>query len=140
MCGRYREPLSPFLVREGGWGLGWEGSIAMLFVLLVNYTRPYEEVERLFPEHRAYLRRAFEAGMFVVSGVRSPAAVGGLILARAESEEAIRATTAEDPFVRAGVAEYAILPFSPLWYAPAFAPFLPMDTQARPLPPAPDAR
>lgn len=107
----------------------------MLFILLVNYTRPYEEVRRLFPEHREYLRRHFTTGEFIVSGVREPASVGGLIVARAESAEAVRALTADDPFVQRGVAEYAILPFAPLWYAADFAPFLPVDTAARPLPP-----
>jgi uncharacterized protein YciI len=94
-----------------------------LYLLLLTYTRPLDEVNAHVEEHRAFLRRNYAAGHFIVSGPRVPPG-GGVILARAASEEAARALTSDDPFSQLGLATYEIIAFDALWSAPAFAPLL----------------
>lgn len=94
-----------------------------LYLILLTYVRPAEEVAAHLEEHRAYLRRAIAAGQLVVSGRRLDDA-GGVILVRAASEEAVRALVADDPFGQHGIATHQVIPFAALWSAPGFAPFL----------------
>lgn len=94
-----------------------------LYVILLTYVRPAEEINAHLEEHRAYLRRAYAESRFIVSGPRVPAS-GGVILARASSEADARALTQEDPFSQLGLATYEIIPFDALWSSPAFAPLL----------------
>lgn len=94
-----------------------------LYLILLTYVRPPEEVAAHLEEHRAYLRRAIAAGHLIVSGRRMDDA-GGVILVRAASEDDVRALVADDPFGQHGVATHQIVPFAANWSAPAFAPFL----------------
>ena len=94
-----------------------------LYLILLNYVRPPEEVAAHLEEHRAYLGRAYAEGRFIVSGPRVPA-TGGVVLARAASEEDARAMIRDDPFSQLGIAEYQLIAFDALWSAPAFAPLL----------------
>lgn len=94
-----------------------------LYLILLTYVRPSEEVTTHLEEHRAYLRRAYAEGHFIVSGPRAPA-TGGVILARAASEEAVWDLIRADPFHQQGIAEYQVIAFDALWSAPDFAPFL----------------
>ena len=91
-----------------------------LYLILLKYIRPPEEVTAHVEEHRAYLRRHYAEGHFIVSGPRVPAE-GGVILARAASEAAARALIADDPFSQLGIAEYQLIPFDVLWSSPGFA-------------------
>jgi uncharacterized protein YciI len=97
--------------------------VTTLYLILLTYVRPAEEVAAHLEEHRAYLRRAYAEGRFIVSGPRVPAD-GGVILARAASEDDVRAIIRADPFHQRGIAEYQIIAFDALWSAPEFAPFL----------------
>ena len=94
-----------------------------LYLILLTYVRPAEEVAAHLEEHRAYLRRAIAAGQLIVSGRRLDDG-GGVILVRAASEDAVRALVADDPFGQLGIATHQVIPFEALWNAPAFAPFL----------------
>ena len=100
--------------------------MATLYVILLKYVRPPEEVTVHLEEHRAYLRQAYADGWFIVSGPRIPA-TGGVILARAASEDDVRAMIHADPFSQLGIAEYEIIAFDALWHAPEFAPLLRPD-------------
>ncbi|HET9111657.1 MAG TPA: YciI family protein [Ktedonobacterales bacterium] len=99
-----------------------------LYLILLTYVRPTEEVTAHVEEHRAYLRRAYAEGHFIVSGPRAPA-TGGVILARAASEEGAWDLIRVDPFYQQGIAEYQVIAFDALWSAPDFAALL------APLPP-----
>lgn len=94
-----------------------------MFAVLVKYTKPLEQIDAALAPHRAYLRTNCDAGCFVVTGPQVPR-TGGLILARAESKEALRLLLDNDPFHTAGVAQYDIIEFVPTVYDPAFAVFL----------------
>jgi uncharacterized protein YciI len=74
-----------------------------MFVLLLSYTRPIEEVDALMRKHIAWLNEHYDAGRFVVSGRRIPR-TGGVIVARGDDRDEIERIVASDPFVSGGVA------------------------------------
>lgn len=82
-----------------------------MFLLLSRYLKPAEEVDRFIPEHRAFLDRYYDSGLFIVSGPLQPR-TGGVILTADAPRETIEAALAEDPFVRESVSEYQILEFT----------------------------
>lgn len=81
-----------------------------MFVVSSTYTRPPTDAA-LLGEHRAFLGRCYDEGLFVASGPR-PEFVGGAVIARGNDEDELRAIMERDPFVREGVvAEYELLQF-----------------------------
>jgi uncharacterized protein YciI len=81
-----------------------------MFVLLLTYVRPLDEVDALMRDHMAWVKQQYEAGHFVVSGRRVPR-IGGVIVARGDDREAIEAVAARDPFVTGGVATCEVVQF-----------------------------
>ena len=81
-----------------------------MFVLVLTYTKPLDEVDALMREHMEWLSAGYRDGHFVVSGRRVPR-TGGVILARGDDREAIEALAAQDPFVLAGVATVEVIQF-----------------------------
>ncbi len=81
-----------------------------MFVLLLSYSKPLEEVDALMREHVAWLQKHFDAGRFVVSGRRIPRN-GGVIVARGDDREEIEDIAASDPFVTGGVATCEVIQF-----------------------------
>ena len=82
------------------------------FVLLITYTAPLPRIDALLDEHRTWLDKHFADGTFLVSGPQVPR-VGGTILATAGSRQHVEDVVSEDPFVRAGVAAYQVIEFTP---------------------------
>ncbi|OPZ59677.1 MAG: YciI-like protein [Deltaproteobacteria bacterium ADurb.Bin510] len=83
-----------------------------MFVVLLNYTSPIEAIDELLDDHLDYLRQQYASGVFVLSGPQEPRS-GGVIIARAASRAELEAILAQDPFQRAGVAEYSLIEFRP---------------------------
>jgi uncharacterized protein YciI len=81
-----------------------------MFVLLLTYTKPLEEVDALMRDHMRWLKEHYAAGRFVVSGRRVPRS-GGVILARGDDLQEIEAIAAADPFVAGGVATCEVVQF-----------------------------
>ena len=81
-----------------------------MFVLLLSYIRPIEEVDALMREHVAWLNEHYAAGRFVVSGRRVPR-TGGVIVARGDDRDEVERVAASDPFVAAGVATCEVIQF-----------------------------
>jgi uncharacterized protein YciI len=81
-----------------------------MFVVLLRYIRPLEEVDALMREHVAWLNEHYAAGRFVVSGRRVPR-TGGVIVARGDDRAEIERIVASDPFVSGGVATCEIVQF-----------------------------
>lgn len=94
-----------------------------MFVLMVNYVKPLEEVEELLPAHRAFLDKYYARGLFICSGRQVPR-TGGMILCRKTTRSEIEDIIREDPFVIYGVAEYKITEMEPTGYASGFEKFL----------------
>lgn len=83
-----------------------------MFVILITYTQPLSQVDALLEAHVRWLDEQYAAGCFLASGRRIPR-IGGVVLAVAESEEALRSILRHDPFLQHGVAEYEIIEFVP---------------------------
>lgn len=83
-----------------------------MFILLVNYKKTLEEVERYLEDHRGYLNKYYAAGKFICSGRRNPR-TGGCILCHAVSEAEVKELIREDPFYVRGIADYEILEVIP---------------------------
>ncbi len=81
-----------------------------MFVLISRFQKPFEEVNRSFVSHSAWVQRNYESGQFLVSGRREPL-IGGIIVARASSEQELREVLRTDPYQQQGLAEYEIFAF-----------------------------
>ena len=81
-----------------------------MFLIELNYTAGLAEIDAHMRAHMAYLKKYYDAGVFVVSGRKVPRE-GGVIVAVAESRERIEAIAAEDPFVARGLADARIVEF-----------------------------
>ncbi len=88
-----------------------------MYLLLLHYKKDLQNVESHVPAHTKFLQKHYDRGNFLFSGRRIPR-TGGVIIARAESEEAVRAIIKEDPFLIHDVAEYEIIPFIASMTAP----------------------
>jgi uncharacterized protein YciI len=81
-----------------------------MFVLVLSYVKPIDEVDALMHEHVAWLEQHFDPGRFVVSGRRIPR-TGGVIVARGDDREEIEDIAVGDPFVTGGVATCEVIHF-----------------------------
>jgi Uncharacterized protein conserved in bacteria len=93
-----------------------------MFVVLLEYTRPLDEVDAQIPAHRAFLEQQYAIGHFLLSGRKEPR-TGGVILATMASKLQLEQLLKEDPFAQAGVAEYQIIEFIPTMTAPDLAAY-----------------
>jgi uncharacterized protein YciI len=85
---------------------------AMLFVVLMHYTRPLPEVDAVRAYHVAHLEAAAARGLVQAWARRDPP-VGGVLLVAAPDRAAVDALVADDPYVRAGVARPEIVTVNP---------------------------
>lgn len=88
-----------------------------MFVIILSYVEPIDVVERHLAAHVEYLKKQYEAGIFIASGRRIPR-TGGVILARAGNRHAVQEIIEQDPFSVHGVAKYDVIEFSPSMAAP----------------------
>ncbi|WP_198955500.1 YciI family protein [Frankia sp. CcI49] len=95
--------------------------MASLFILDLTYTADLTEVERYMDGHREFLRRNYDAGLFLASGRKEPR-TGGIILT-AGDRSTIEQIIETDPFQRHGVVSYAITEFFPTTTGPQLAAF-----------------
>jgi len=93
-----------------------------MFIALLTYVRPLEEVDALIPEHVRFLDEHYASGLFVASGRRVPR-TGGVILISGEDRERAIAVLESDPFHVAGVAKYELVEFVPTKMRDGFEPF-----------------
>lgn len=94
-----------------------------MFLIVVDYRKPIEEVERCLAAHRAFLDRYFAEGKLLCSGPQVPRA-GGVIVSLAADRSEAEAFVREDPFYRNGIAEYRIIGFEPTKYLDGFEKFV----------------
>ncbi len=81
-----------------------------MFVVSLTYKVPDEIVDFHRPGHMAWLKDAFDGGIFLASGRRVPA-TGGVLLSKVD-RATLDAALAEDPFYSNGVAEFEIIEFT----------------------------
>lgn len=83
-----------------------------MFIISLTYIKPLTEVEQHFDAHMAYVKNYYQQGVFLASGKKVPR-TGGVILAKAESLQAIEKIVAEDPFCLANLVKVEITEFLP---------------------------
>ncbi|MCU0682089.1 MAG: YciI family protein [Polyangiaceae bacterium] len=89
----------------------------MYAIAILRYRRPLDEVTKLIDEHRAYLRGLKERGVLLASGPLEPRHGGALLLRIADGldvNQALDAVRDGDPFVKAGLVQYELLPWVPV--------------------------
>lgn len=83
-----------------------------MYILLLKYIKPIEEVEKSLNSHINYLEKHYSLKKFICSGKQNPR-TGGVILCNAESINEVNEIIKEDPFYSRKIAEYEIIEFSP---------------------------
>lgn len=82
-----------------------------MFIIELTYKKPLSEVDIFLDEHRTFLQKYYDKGVFVMSGPKEPRD-GGVIIADILSED-INEIIKEDPFYREKIANYNITQFMP---------------------------
>jgi len=83
-----------------------------MFVITSEYRKPVEFIDQYLEEHRKFLDQYIGKGVILVAGRKVPR-TGGVIIARAESKEAMEKIMGEDPFSLHGIAVYEVTEFAP---------------------------
>jgi len=99
----------------------------VLHLLLLSYRGSEQDAEPHVAAHVRFLERHHREGTFLVSGQTVPTAQGGAIVAHGIDRASAERIAAEDPFVLAGVAEYAIVTIDPGRAHPVLAGLLAGD-------------
>ena len=86
-----------------------------MFIAILTYKKPLEEVDCFLRAHREYLAKHYAAGDFIASGPQMPR-VGGVIMIKANDRTAVEAIIAQDPFNINGIADYQIVEFTPTMF------------------------
>lgn len=86
-----------------------------MFIAILTYKKPIEEVDRFLQAHRDYLAEHYAAGDFIASGPQTPR-IGGVIMIKADNREAVVSIIVQDPFNINGIADYQIVEFTPTMF------------------------
>ena len=91
----------------------------MYAIAIVRYRSPLEQVLQHIDEHRAYLRDLERQGLLLASGPLEPRNGGALLLNIPDDKDttirlALDRIRDNDPFVKAGIAQYELLPWAPV--------------------------
>ena len=95
----------------------------MLYVIIVSYQKPIEEVERYLVAHRDFLGLHYASGQFIASGPQNPR-IGGILLSKGTCKQELLDIMKNDPFNIHGIASYEIIEFNPVKYHEDFKPFI----------------
>lgn len=95
----------------------------MLYIVVVTYLKPIEEVDRLLVAHRKFLSIHYASGQFIASGPQNPR-TGGVIISKGASREEVVKLLKEDPFNLNGIARYEVIEFDPVLYHNSFKPLI----------------
>ena len=87
----------------------------MYAIAVLRYRRPLEEVLTVTDAHRAYLLNLKERGLLLVSGPLNPRHGGALLLRVPDegAQETLDRIRDEDPYTKAGMVQYELLPWAP---------------------------
>src|SRR5664279_246594 len=94
-----------------------------MFVMLLKYVKPLEEVDKFLEAHKEFLNKYLVSGNIVCCGRQNPR-TGGVIVCNAKDRTEAEKISAEDPFLAEGVAEYTIIEFDVTKMAAGFEPFI----------------
>jgi uncharacterized protein YciI len=88
-----------------------------MFIVDLKYIVPLEELDEHMEAHVQFLRKYYDQHIFVASGRKVPR-TGGIILALAQDEEALKKILMEDPFYINRLADFTITQFLTSQYHP----------------------
>jgi uncharacterized protein YciI len=88
----------------------------------LTYTVPIERIDAALADHLAWLKAGHEAGHFIAWGPREPRD-GGLIFVKAASRAEAERLLASDPFMQQGLADLAIIEWTPRYAFPGLEAF-----------------
>ncbi|MGM1064724.1 YciI family protein [Saccharothrix sp. Mg75] len=91
-----------------------------MYVVLLEYTAPVDEVDLALPDHVKWVEEQYEAGHFLASGRQVPR-VGGVVLVRPMPREDLDALLATDPFATRELVAYRVVEFVATRTAPELA-------------------
>ena len=74
----------------------------MIFVCIMEYVG-VEEIARVRPRHRAYMKQLVNDGKVIAAGSFTPDGEGGLFMYEAEGLAAAQEMVAQDPYILEGV-------------------------------------
>jgi len=94
-----------------------------MLIAISKYLKPLQEVDLHRAAHVAYLQKLVANNVLLVGGRQMPP-TGAVLIAKISSKEAFLKLLKEDPYVKAGLAEYTVLEFTPGVYDPHFLSFL----------------
>jgi uncharacterized protein YciI len=83
-----------------------------VFIIDIEYTVGFEKIDPLITEHFEFLKKYYDAGLFIVSGRKEPR-TGGIIVVKNNDREFVEKIMMEDPFYRENVATYLLTEFIP---------------------------
>lgn len=85
----------------------------MMFVMLLQYKKPLEEIDKYLTAHRAFLEEGYKNNYFVVSGPQKPR-TGGVVISALADRMQLESIMKQDPFCVHGLAEYQFIEFTPV--------------------------
>lgn len=94
-----------------------------MFILMLKYIKPLEEVDKEVNPHREYLDKFYSSQKFIFSG-RSNPRTGGIILCNAKDKNEVQSIIEQDPFYIKKIAEYEVFEFLPTKCAPGLERFI----------------
>src|ERR1041384_568824 len=88
-----------------------------MFIVLLEYTAPLEQIDYALPDHRAWVEQQYERGLFLASGRKVPR-TGGVIITRPMPRGKLEALLATDPWAAQKLVKYEICEFEATRTAP----------------------
>lgn len=89
------------------------------FIIRLEYKVPIEKIDSVLVAHREFLDSGYQKKILLSSGPQNPRD-GGILIARAESLEAMKDFCKQDPFSMHGFADYHFTEFIPVKYQKDF--------------------
>jgi len=83
------------------------------FIITIKYIVPLTKIDEILPQHRTFLQSGYDQGLLLFSGPKNPRS-GGIVAARAESEDQIKKFFEKDPYNINKCAEYEFTEFDPV--------------------------
>ncbi len=86
-----------------------------MFIAILTYKKPLEQVDCFLQAHRDYLSKHYATGDFIASGPQNPR-VGGVIMIKASDRDVVNSIISQDPFYINDIADYQIVEFTPTMF------------------------
>jgi uncharacterized protein YciI len=93
-----------------------------MYVVLITYTAPLEEIDYVLADHATWLGKQYEAGFFLASGRRDPL-IGEVIITAPMNRDKLSAVLGTDPFSLHRFAHYDVVAYQATRTCRELAPY-----------------